>query len=80
MVFANDRIALSLIQVLTSRGLSIPEDISIAGFDDIETASMITPALTTIQVQQEQLGFEAVDFLIRKIEYGGAPSKLSVYS
>ncbi|MCU6711337.1 LacI family DNA-binding transcriptional regulator [Paenibacillus sp. J5C_2022] len=76
---ANDVIAISMIQILQSRGLTVPEDISIAGFDDIASSTLIAPALTTIQVQREQLGFEAVDFLIRQIEFGGAPAKLSVY-
>ncbi|WP_175532163.1 LacI family DNA-binding transcriptional regulator [Paenibacillus sp. yr247] len=76
---ANDRIAISLIQILISKGYKVPDDISIVGFDDIEAAEMIAPRLTTIQVQREQLGIEAVDFLIRKIDYGGSPSKISVY-
>jgi len=76
---ANDAIAITMIQILQVRGIKVPDDISIAGFDDIAAAAMIVPTLTTIQVQREQLGFEAVDFLIRKIEYGGAPAKISIY-
>jgi len=76
---ANDAIAITMVQILQSKGIKVPDDISVAGFDDIAAASMISPALTTIQVQREQLGFEAVDYLIRKIEYGGAPAKISIY-
>ncbi|MEC0226049.1 LacI family DNA-binding transcriptional regulator [Paenibacillus alba] len=78
-ICANDRLAISLIQTVTARGYNVPNTISIVGFDDIEAARMITPRLTTIQVQREQLGCEAVDFLIRKIEYGGSSQKIAVY-
>lgn len=76
---ANDRIAITLIHLLSSKGYKVPEDISIVGFDDIEAARMIYPRLTTIQVPREQLGYEAVDFLIRKIEYGGSPAKIAIF-
>lgn len=76
---ANDRIAVNLIEMLSGLGVRIPHDLSVAGFDDIEEASQVTPKLTTVQVQREQLGYEAVDFLIRKIDYGGNPTKLSIY-
>jgi len=76
---ANDRIAVNLIELLSAMGERIPHDVSVAGFDDIEEASQATPKLTTVQVQREQLGYEAVDFLIRKIDYGGNPTKLSIY-
>ncbi|NOV01692.1 LacI family DNA-binding transcriptional regulator [Paenibacillus planticolens] len=76
---ANDRLAIALIQHLTARGLRVPEDISVVGFDDIEAAQLVMPRLTTIHVQREQLGHEAVDLLIRRIDKGGGPSKISVY-
>ncbi|CAI6083631.1 substrate-binding domain-containing protein [Cohnella sp. JJ-181] len=76
---ANDRIAVNLIEMLSAMGVRIPEALSVAGFDDIEEAARSVPPLTTVQVQREQLGYEAVDFLIRKIDYGGNPTKLSIY-
>jgi DNA-binding LacI/PurR family transcriptional regulator len=76
---ANDRIAIAFIHMLTSKGYKVPEEVSIAGFDDIEAARMIYPRLTTIQVPREQLGYEAVDFLIRTIEYGGSHAKIVIF-
>ncbi|MFD2328658.1 LacI family DNA-binding transcriptional regulator [Cohnella sp. GCM10020058] len=76
---ANDRIAVNLIEMLTAMGVQIPGSLSVAAFDDIEEAARTKPPLTTVQVQREQLGYEAVDFLIRKIDYGGNPTKLSIY-
>ncbi|MCY9664002.1 LacI family DNA-binding transcriptional regulator [Paenibacillus alginolyticus] len=76
---ADDRIAISFIQILISKGYKVPADISVVGFGDIEAAQLIAPRLTTIQVQLEKLGYEAVDFLIRKIDFGGSPAKVSIY-
>ncbi|MBP1965888.1 LacI family DNA-binding transcriptional regulator [Paenibacillus aceris] len=76
---ANDRLAISLIQHLTAKGYRVPDDVSVVGFDDIEAAQLVMPRLTTIQVQREQLGYEAVELLIRRIEKGGGPSKISIY-
>ncbi|MDR6881149.1 LacI family transcriptional regulator/LacI family purine nucleotide synthesis repressor [Bacillus sp. 3255] len=76
---ANDRLAIALIQLLSAKGIRVPEDVSVAGFDDIESAQLIMPRLTTIRVQREQLGREAVDVLIRKLEHGGSPAKLAVF-
>jgi DNA-binding LacI/PurR family transcriptional regulator len=76
---ANDRIAISLIQHLTAKGYHVPNVMSVVGFDDIEAAQMVKPRLTTMHVQREQLAFEAVDLLLRRIEKGGVPSKISIY-
>ncbi|WP_261302940.1 LacI family DNA-binding transcriptional regulator [Paenibacillus andongensis] len=76
---ADDRIAISFIQILISKGHKVPEDFSVVGFGDIEAAQMIAPRLTTIQVQREQLGYEAVDFLVRRIDVSGSPAKISIY-
>lgn len=76
---ANDMIAVNLLRMLSDMGVRVPADISVAGFDDIAEAAAAQPPLTTVQVQREQLGYEAVDFLIRKIDYGGNPTKLSIY-
>jgi DNA-binding LacI/PurR family transcriptional regulator len=48
IVCANDSMALGAIKHLDGAGVRVPEDISIIGFDDIEIASQITPALTTV--------------------------------
>lgn len=52
----NDLIASGVIKSCTEYGLSVPEDISVIGFDDIPLASLITPALTTIRQSRTGLG------------------------
>jgi LacI family transcriptional regulator len=49
-------------------GLSIPDDISFIGFDDIDLSHMISPPLTTIRAYKEELGSIAVRTLLKQIE------------
>ena len=65
---ANDLMALGAYEAVFEAGLKIPEDISIVGYDDIEVASVIRPALTTISQPEYQLGVEAAELLIDSLE------------
>ncbi len=64
---ANDYIALGLLHGLRNKGLRVPEDISLVGFDDIPLAKHFTPALTTVQQPLEQQGARAASLLITKL-------------
>jgi DNA-binding LacI/PurR family transcriptional regulator len=59
-VCASDQIALALMQVLTARGVDIPADVAVTGFDGILAGRIATPQLTTVQQPMEQLGRRAV--------------------
>ncbi|RDV00013.1 LacI family DNA-binding transcriptional regulator [Trinickia dinghuensis] len=64
-VFAyNDVAALAAMRVVLARGLRVPEDIAIVGFDDIPAAGHATPALTTIAIDKEALGARGVQLLL----------------
>jgi len=64
-IFAyNDAAALVVMQLCAERGLRIPEDIALVGFDDIDSAAWASPPLTTIAVDKQQLGREAVRLLL----------------
>jgi LacI family transcriptional regulator len=64
-VFAcNDEIAAAVLVTAQRRGLKVPEDFSLAGFDDAPLASSIWPPLTTCRQKLELIGYTAVDFLI----------------
>lgn len=56
---ANDALAIGVIKAARELGLRVPEDLSVAGFDDIEMSRYITPALTTVRVHQYEMGMEA---------------------
>lgn len=60
----NDEMAIGAIQCLKKMGLRIPEDISVAGFDDINFAEYSDPPLTTIAQPAEEFGRTAVSLLI----------------
>lgn len=64
----NDLIAFGAMKALKERGLKVPEDISVVGFDDIVFSSMITPELTTVRQPSYNLGRVAVKKLIEILE------------
>lgn len=65
MVCANDYFAMGVMQVAKDIGLSVPRDISVIGFDDIDVAPMLSPALTTVSVPKIQLGACGAELLLR---------------
>jgi len=60
----NDILALGIISRLHDRGVHVPEDLSVVGFDDIAMAGMSRPPLTTVAIPQEQAGRTAIDLLV----------------
>lgn len=64
----NDVIAISFIKTLNQMGYSVPDDISVIGFDNIREGTVITPELTTIEVNQGLIVDTAVNQLISIIE------------
>ncbi|MDJ0832115.1 MAG: GntR family transcriptional regulator [Gammaproteobacteria bacterium] len=60
---ANDSMALGALRRLHHEGIKVPEDMSILGFDDIEVASQIAPALTTVKAPIDQIANTAVCML-----------------
>lgn len=65
---ANDLIAIGAIKALKERNIQIPKDISIVGFDDIQTSSIIEPQLTTIKQNSYDMGYESANILIKNLE------------
>ncbi|MDN2664288.1 substrate-binding domain-containing protein [Psychromonas sp. 14N.309.X.WAT.B.A12] len=64
----NDMMAMGVINAANSLGLSIPDDLSIIGYDDIKIARYMTPSLTTIHQSKFNLGQQAFDTLLDKIQ------------
>jgi LacI family transcriptional regulator len=71
-VFAvSDKTAIGAYRAALDRGLKIPNDVSIVGFDDIEMAQALNPPLTTAQVSGEVMGRVAAERLLNMIEVPG---------
>jgi LacI family transcriptional regulator len=62
---ANDVMAFGAVRAILDRGLRIPDDISLIGFDNIEFSSIIHPPLTTIHQPKYEMGHAAVEILLR---------------
>lgn len=65
---SNDSMAIGAIQAIQEKGLKVPEDISIIGFDDIEIAKYLKPSLTTIRMDILEMASIAINTLILSIE------------
>ncbi len=71
----NDPLALGALHTLARRGLRVPDDVAVAGFDDIEDGRFSTPTLTTVAPDKRQIATHALDLLLRRLDgYTGRPT------
>ena len=68
---ANDQMALGVMRALHEAGRSVPEDVSVVGFDDMEEARSFWPPLTTIRQDFTAVGRLSFQKLLRKVNAGG---------
>ena len=68
MFAANDQMALGVIHGLHARGLRVPEDISVVGFDDMADARHFLPPLTTVRQDFHALGVASVGRIVQALE------------
>ena len=66
---ADDTMAITALNVIKSRGYNVPEDISLVGFNNSPEATVVTPALTTVDQNIYSLGYEAGNILISPERY-----------
>jgi LacI family transcriptional regulator len=68
-IFAyNDLLAAGAIQACKELGRCVPDDCAIVGFDDIQLASLVSPALTTVRLDKGELGRRAVEQLLQMLD------------
>jgi LacI family transcriptional regulator len=67
IICANDQMAIGVLRTLTARGIRVPQDIAVVGFDDIFPASLCDPPLTTVHQAMRGIGERACDRLIERI-------------
>lgn len=68
----NDVLALGAMHELLIRGVRVPQDVAVAGFDDIDEARFASPSLTTVSPGMEEIAERSIGLLIDRIEGRGA--------
>jgi len=68
---ANDLMAIGAMIAVQQAGLKIPDDVAVAGFDDIEEAGCVAPALTTVNQPKYEIGRRAAQILLRRLHKEG---------
>ena len=76
LISANDNMAIGAMQELQAQGIRVPEDVVIAGFDDIEETRAITPTLTTVRTPWHLLGSSSVDMVLSKLKGDLLPDQI----
>jgi DNA-binding LacI/PurR family transcriptional regulator len=75
----NDLLALGALRALHDRGLRVPDDVAVVGWDDVEDGRYSTPTLTTISPDKQQIAALAVDLLAERLgtQRSGAPREVT---
>lgn len=80
IVAANDYTAIGVLGALQDARVRVPEDLAVAGFDDVPMARFLTPPLTTVHVDMLQLGQRAVELLLGSAEAAGGSARHQILS
>jgi DNA-binding LacI/PurR family transcriptional regulator len=80
VISANDNMALGALRALQEAGLTVPQDVSLVGFDDVPEAAFFTPPLTTVRQSYVQLGMTAFEYLMRLMDDPDTPLQQHIIS
>lgn len=69
----NDQMALGMLRAFAEAGIRVPDDVSVAGFDDIPEADFFAPPLTTVRQDFAEVGRRSIDSLLQQMEHGSEP-------
>ncbi|MCC5574889.1 LacI family DNA-binding transcriptional regulator [Microtetraspora sp. AC03309] len=75
---ANDQMALGVLRAFSERGIRVPEQVSVVGFDDIPESAFFSPPLTTVRQDFGAVGRRSIEILLRRIEGEGPGERLVV--
>jgi LacI family transcriptional regulator, galactose operon repressor len=64
---ANDLLALGVLRGLAAKGISVPDEMAVVGYDDVAFASMLSPALTSVRQPKYELGVVAAELLLEEV-------------
>jgi DNA-binding LacI/PurR family transcriptional regulator len=68
----NDQMALGLLRAFREKGVRVPEDVSLVGFDDVPEAEFFSPPLTTVAQDFGEVGRRSIDLLLQRLDGGRA--------
>jgi LacI family transcriptional regulator len=75
---ANDRMAVGAMDAAREAGMRIPDDLRLAGYDDVEAATLISPALTSVHTPSYEAGRTAGELLLDRMTGRHGPGQRSV--
>ncbi|CAN7598241.1 LacI family DNA-binding transcriptional regulator [Caballeronia sp. LjRoot29] len=70
IICGNDQLAFGVLMAAASKGLRVPEDLSVIGFNNYDFAASLSPPLTTVNVNLIQLGQQSADYLLSQLQQG----------
>ena len=70
--------ALDALQALHARGIRVPDEVAIVGFDDIEQSRSVTPPLTTVQIPSYEEGRPLVESLLARLDGKEVPDQVKL--
>jgi LacI family transcriptional regulator len=73
-----DTLAIGALCECRALGVRVPEDVSVAGYSDLEIVSQLDPSLSTVHIPAEQIGTRIADFLIDRINGKAGPNKVEL--
>lgn len=76
IVCANDDIALDVIRCLKAKGLTVPQNVAVTGYDNVEGMAQVEPILTTVRVGNQRLGRRLVQQLMWRIQNPTFPKEI----
>jgi DNA-binding LacI/PurR family transcriptional regulator len=77
-VFGNDTLCIGVMRALAEHDIPIPQEVKVIGFDDIPACQFLRPSLTSIHIDKQKLGGEAVKMLVALVREGKMSGKIKL--
>jgi DNA-binding LacI/PurR family transcriptional regulator/signal transduction histidine kinase/ActR/RegA family two-component response regulator len=78
LIVANDAMALSAVEALRGRGMRVPRDVVVTGFDDLVLSRLASPPLTSVRQPLERMGVAAVELLLDQLHGRPVPARVEL--
>ncbi len=79
IIFSNDLMAIGALKFFKIKGIRVPEDLSIIGLDNIILTEILSPSLTTIELERYKIGKTSMDLLLNRIKNNNLPGQKVVF-